>query len=713
MPGGFYWSFLFYIWVFLNYRKVKYMTEIILERYELCCERIDEISRQQEVSEKYKEYFKKTADFVKLIIDTFEKVQKGVFCQSENMPDINELRKLNSALFEDIKGKNYEISYANPAYACEKLGTGMGQLLSFLYSELRSMIGYAFEKKLEDVVIRMELFVEIYNSFEYAADEGAEPKTEDIQEIMYWFVSDYSETASLWRVGTLVDPANDFAVKIITQSDLNNINYLYQYGEYISENTEKMAKYLNSLSQERIQMIADTYTEGYRIGFVKGNKDLSKKATVDIRYVAGFERIVKAAIANFEKMGLKPVIYRACDSIFHRNINKIGFYGAQANKQYDYDHKDDIALFYDKKLVNRRLEVLRAAYEEYKEKAALYAGPAVIEVFGETPFAPVAKSEACKLNEEQQKLSAEYRGTSASIVNEYIHGDERSFTIIAFPVPEIGEKFDEIFDETVKLNTLDYTTYETIQAVIIDTLDKADYVQVKGMNGNRTDLRIQLMKLNNPDKETIFENCVADVNIPVGEVFTSPVLEGTEGTLHVSRVFLNELEYHNLSIQFKDGMIEDYTCDNFDDAQKCKEYIKANVLFNHETLPMGEFAIGTNTTAYMMAKKYNIGSCLPILIAEKTGPHFAVGDTCYSRCEDIKVYNENGKEIVARDNSVSLRRKTDVSKAYFSCHTDITIPYNELGSIIAYGKNGEEYKIIENGRFVLAGTEELNMPFEA
>lgn len=294
-----------------------------------------------------------------------------------------------------------------------------------------------------------------------------------------------------------------------------------------------MAKYLNSLSQERIQMIADTYTEGYRIGFVKGNKDLSKKATVDIRYVAGFERIVKAAIANFEKMGLKPVIYRACDSIFHRNINKIGFYGAQANKQYDYDHKDDIALFYDKKLVNRRLEVLRAAYEEYKEKAALYAGPAVIEVFGETPFAPVAKSEACKLNEEQQKLSAEYRGTSASIVNEYIHGDERSFTIIAFPVPEIGEKFDEIFDETVKLNTLDYTTYETIQAVIIDTLDKADYVQVKGMNGNRTDLRIQLMKLNNPDKETIFENCVADVNIPVGEVFTSPVLEGTEGTLHV------------------------------------------------------------------------------------------------------------------------------------------------------------------------------------
>ena len=27
-------------------------------------------------------------------------------------------------------------------------------------------------------------------------------------------------------------------------------------------------------------------------------------------------------------------------------------------------------------------------------------------------------------------------------------------------------------------------------------------------------------------KESLFENCVADVNIPVGEVFTSPVLKG-------------------------------------------------------------------------------------------------------------------------------------------------------------------------------------------
>ena len=61
---------------------------------------------------------------------------------------------------------------------------------------------------------------------------------------------------------------------------------------------------------------------------------------------------------------------------------------------------------------------------------------------------------------------------------------------------------------------------------------------------------------------------------------------------------------------------------------------------------------------------------------------------------------------------MSILRKTEPSKAYFACHTDITIPYDELGSIIAYSKDGEAFSIIEKGRFVLAGTEELNVPLD-
>ena len=297
------------------------------------------------------------------------------------------------------------------------------------------------------------------------------------------------------------------------------------------------------------------------------------------------------------------------------------------------------------------------------------------------------------------------------VVGSYIKGEERSFTIIAYPVKEIGENFEEIFRETVKINTLDNQLYQQIQQNIIEALDKGEYVRIKGREGNETDLRVHLHHLADPKKQTNFENCVADVNIPVGEVFTSPVLQGTDGVLFVSKVFLNGLEYKDLKICFQDGKIAEYSCRNFQDEEENRKLIKENILYHHDTLPLGEFAIGTNTTAYVMAQKYQIGHLLPILIAEKMGPHFAVGDTCYSWCEDTPVYNPDGREIIARDNEVSIQRKQDISKAYLGCHTDITIPYDELDSICVEALDGSEIYIIREGRFVLPGTETLNEAF--
>lgn len=66
---------------------------------------------------------------------------------------------------------------------------------------------------------------------------------------------------------------------------------------------------------------------------------------------------------------------------------------------------------------------------------------------------------------------------SGQIVNRYIKGEERSFTIIAYPIPEIGENFQDIFREIVKINTLDYKKYQKIQQTIIDTLDTCEWVE--------------------------------------------------------------------------------------------------------------------------------------------------------------------------------------------------------------------------------------------
>ena len=687
--------------------------EILQERLELALLRIREIPGEDFQGAEllpWKEYFTTVAKFLLLIEDTRQFLEQG----KQATATLEELQQRNRALYEDILPENYENSFANPAYAVKMLGEEFGVLASFLYTEMRSLIGFTYEGRLDELVIRMELFSEVYSAFVYEQQENHKlPTYAAIREILYWFVSDYADVAAEERVREMVCPENNFAAAILRTADFTDLRYLYAYGEYVGENELKMSEFMNSLPEETINTMADTYTEGYRIGFEVTGKDLSKKAVVDVRYQLGFERMMRRALENFEKMGLQPVIYRAASSILYNpSIYKNGFYSVSPNRQYEFDHKDDKALFLDKMYCSRKLEVMHTAFEKYKKEARGYAGPAVVETFGEKEFEPVNKPESLKMTDEQSALLVENRTQMGQLQRQYIIEEERSFTIIAFPIPEVGDCFEELFRETIQINTLDYKKYQRIQQTIIDALDQADHCEIKGCNGNHTNLKVNLWKLKNPAKETIFENCVADVNIPVGEVFTSPVLEGTNGVLHVTRVFLNGLEYKDLEITFENGKIQNYNCANFATEEENKAFIKENILFRHKTLPLGEFAIGTNTTAYVAAKKLGVESKMPILIAEKMGPHFAVGDTCYSWCEDIKVYNPNGKEIIARDNSVSIRRKEDVSKAYFHCHTDITIPYEELGSITVVTKDKKEIVLLENGKFVLPGTEILNEPLK-
>ena len=678
--------------------------ELVSERLELALERIGEIYEDTVAAAEFKEYFKKVSGYILMVKELLDKIEQEAFEELE----YEELEAYNRKLYADLLLENYETSYANPAYAVGKLGEEFGQLLCVVYTELRAMIADVYEHRLHYITVGAELFIELYNMFETEL-----PSVKEVKDTIYWYMSDYCDVFYADRIREGVDASFSFAEEIIMDSDLSDVRYLFQYGEYITDCEKKTAEFLNKLPKEDIEKIAAAYVEGFRKGFELAGKPLNKKQTVNIRYAIGFERVIKEAIKGFAKLGLKPVISRyALHSVNRRRSMRVGYFATPVNRQYEYDHRFDEALYYDKAFYERKISVLKAVYEKYEAEANAFAGPAVLEVFGEEPFSPENKPEACVLSEKQQKLLIAFAGESSEIQSRYIKPEERSFTIIAFPTPEIGENYEEIFAETVKINTLDYDAYQRVQQSIIDALDEAEYVTILGAGENCTKLTVQLADISNPEKETKFENCVADVNIPVGEVFTSPKLKGTNGVLYVSEVFLNELPYKQLKVEFKDGCISSYTCANFADEEANKAYFRENVMQNQETLPMGEFAIGTNTTAYVMARKYDIVEKLPILIAEKTGPHFAVGDTCYSRSEEVRVYNPDGKEIIAKENDFSLLRITEPSKAYFNCHTDITIPYDEIAEIACHSADGTKTVIIKDGRFVLAGTELLNEAFE-
>ena len=324
----------------------KETNELAAERYELVAERIAEIAEAAQAPEPFAEYFRTNAAYLQSLRALYEKGKSGSLAARS----MEECETDNEALYGEILPEAYGHSYANPAYAAARLGETFGGALSLLAAHLRTACGEVFRGNLMQLTIAMELFVEVYNCFEGAAADAL-PQEKEVQQILYWYFHDYREIFDERSVRRLVNPAEDFEKEIVMQADLSDLRYLYRYGAYIGENERQIAAYLNTLPEADIQAMADTYTEGYRIGFETTGKDLSKKTAAQVRYPIGFERMVRAAVCNFEKMGLEVTMLAS---------------GTAANKQYDYDHREDCAYYLDKAYVERGLETWKNAFEEEK-----------------------------------------------------------------------------------------------------------------------------------------------------------------------------------------------------------------------------------------------------------------------------------------------------------------------------------------------------------
>lgn len=604
------------------------------------------------------------------------------------------LKTENNKLYEEVLVENYGESYLNPVYMEGVFGREIGQRLSYIGGELRRFISYAYKHQTYRLSIGLSLLLATIDLYEKGTWSA-----EGLQKIIENYNMDMMDINSHIVMNENYNGESSFYTDIVQKDNLEDLRYLFKFGRYITDNELETAKFMNAYDIEELDTLSRAVAKAYVEGFKRDGKDVRLRHNV--RFVAnvGQEQITKGIIKHLEAYNLNGFVQDVVSTDF--------------NKQYDYDHKFDIGLLLTKEWVEKKLKSLATTANEHKEVLSDYSGIMYIERFGEEPFSPKANDARIKLGDDQQKFYQELQNEQRQLIEKHIPEQERSFCIVAFPTPEIGDQFEAIFEDTLKINMLDSDFYEGIQGKIIDALDLGQRVHVKGRGKNLTDIVVALQTLKNPEKETNFVNCVADVNIPVGEVFTSPVLKGTNGLLHIENVYLEGFNFENLKLWFKDGYIDSYECTNYDEMEKGKEFIRENLLFPHKSLPIGEFAIGTNTLAYVIAEKYGIVDKLPILIVEKMGPHFAIGDTCFSWAEDMPVYNQlDGKEIIARDNEHSIQRKEDVSKAYTNCHTDITIPYDALGFIAVLNEVGEKTEIIRDGRFVLAGTEALNEPFD-
>ena len=501
--------------------------------------------------------------------DYFSVLKSFIMRAEQERKELKRNRTVNEELFRDLEEARYPSSWLNPSFAVKKAGSS-GQLLAVWYAEALSLAASIYEKKTEYTAAVLETTIQIFNVFEQ--DDIAD-KEKAVRDVIYDYLYDYAPMMAGDYLSANCDPGCRFAYDILMNADLTDTgenSWLYSYGERITKEELEAAGLLAKLPEEVIEKMAEAYTGGYIRGFAMTGKDIRKKSAVLCYFPLGFDRFMRAAVRQFEKAGLKVILNRQpvhlINARFSGNV-RVGFYGA-SNPQYAFDHREDLALFWGDKLKACRLQAQAAACARMKEKLAQLSGHACVEVFGEPVFTPVQKPEAPVFSEHQLEVNRAYLEQYHELMQDFTPEEETSFTIIAWPVPSVAEAFAgktgmdpfeayrEIFMKLVEINTLPADRWEKIQQHLIDALDRAEYVEVKGRGENETNMKVMLHTLRDPASETNFENCLSDVNIPAGEVFTTPVLTGTTGLLHVGHVYIGGYLFRDLKIRFENGSTE-------------------------------------------------------------------------------------------------------------------------------------------------------------
>ena len=105
--------------MFMNYYELfKTENEEVEERLVLYKERIRTMRAEETVPMPFRNYFLKTAEFIEKMYQLSEIIKSG----ADRTYSLEQLQELNRSIYEDVAGKAYERSYANPSYAVEILG---------------------------------------------------------------------------------------------------------------------------------------------------------------------------------------------------------------------------------------------------------------------------------------------------------------------------------------------------------------------------------------------------------------------------------------------------------------------------------------------------------------------------------------------------------------------------------------------------------------
>ncbi|MCK4255853.1 leucyl aminopeptidase, partial [candidate division WOR-3 bacterium] len=427
--------------------------------------------------EKKKEYYRFFNRIGNLILK-FANLEKNLNKEYFSKKTFEELQRENDEFYSELFLKNYKKNYPEPTYCVNIFSDGFGQLLSCFYIEYRQFITHTFYHKIYKMEEYNRLFIDV---FDYIRNNKIEYET--LKRLITAHQKKDKTNEIIFRMKEQFDIDFRYFKDIVEKADISDLRYLFSYGKFITDNEIKTAKYLLNYPKKKIKQLTNQITTAYIKGFIRDNKDITKKSTVGIIFNVGQELIIRQLIKDLKRYNLDATI--------------LGIYSSKASKQYNYDHRFDLALYLDSEYTGLIEKGYSKACKNCSDIMSIFSGLIHFGNFGKLPFTPENKKECLKLSDEQQKLFQIHQNNIMKIQDKYMPRQETSFTAISFPSPEIGENFEKIFEDILEINMLSTDKYELIQQRIIAILDKADFVHVKGREKNKTDIIVKMQEIKN------------------------------------------------------------------------------------------------------------------------------------------------------------------------------------------------------------------------
>ena len=167
------------------------------------------------------------------------------------------------------------------------------------------------------------------------------------------------------------------------------------------------------------------------------------------------------------------------------------------------------------------------------------------------------------------------------VLNERVNNTK--WVILRWPTPSMAQRANmstEAFEDFYfDVCTLDYGKLRKAEEILIDRMNRADRVEIKGPG--KTDISFSI-------KDIPAIGCWGDRNIPDGEVYTAPVRDSINGVIQFNcPTIYNGKPFDNVTLTFKDGKVID--ADGSD-----REGINDILDSDEGARYVGEFSLGVN-----------------------------------------------------------------------------------------------------------------------